>query len=149
MDKVQFSVQIDAPVHTVWTTMLEDASYREWTRPFQEGSFFEGSWTVHSVIRFVAPDANGVLSGLIGRVVAKRTDEFVSVEYIGQVVGGIDDTDSELARSIAGLHENYSFHEEGGVTTVTVDQDSAPEMVAMLSELWPKALTALKELAEA
>lgn len=149
MEKVQFSVQIDAPVHTVWTTMLEDASYREWTRPFQEGSFFEGSWTVHSVIRFVAPDDNGVLSGLIGRVVAKRTDEFVSVEYIGQVVDGVDDTDSELARSFAGMHENYSFSEDGGVTTVTVDQDTTAEMVGMLSESWPKALDSLKALAEA
>lgn len=149
MEKVQFSVRINAPVHTVWTTMLEDASYREWTRAFQDGSFFEGSWTVHSVIRFVAPDENGVLSGLVGRVVDKRTDEFVSVEYLGQVVAGIDDTDSELARSFAGMHENYSFHEEGGVTTVTVDQDSTPEMVAMLTTAWPRALAELKALAEA
>jgi len=149
MEKVQFSTRINAPVHTVWTTMLEDASYREWTRSFQEGSFFDGSWTVHSTIRFLAPDKHGVLSGLVGRVVEKRTDEFVAVEYLGQVVDGADDTESELARSMAGMRESYAFVEENGVTTVTVEQDTVPEMRAMLEESWPKSLAALKELAEA
>ena len=148
MEKVQFSVQINAPVHLVWTTMLEDASYREWTSAFQEGSYFDGSWTMHGVLRFLAPDATGAPSGLIGRVVEKRTDEFVSVEYIGQVVDGVDDTESERARSLAGMRENYSFSEENGVTTVTVDQDTSGEMAAMLEDAWPKSLAALKELAE-
>jgi len=148
MDKVQYSVQVAAPVHRVWTTMLEDASYREWTRPFQDGSHFEGSWTVHSVIRFVGPDENGSMGGLLARVVEKRTDAFVAVEYLGQVVDGEDDTESELARSFVGMRESYAFREENGVTTVTVELDTTDEMREMLAESWPRALALVKELAE-
>ncbi|MCU1549275.1 MAG: hypothetical protein JWO29_2226, partial [Arthrobacter sp.] len=31
MEKLSYSVKINAPVQDVWATMLNDATYREWT----------------------------------------------------------------------------------------------------------------------
>ena len=148
MDRLHFTTRIDAPVHTVWTTMLDESTYREWTRLFHDGSHFIGSWNLGRVIRFLAPGDDGTRSGLVARVVANRPDEFISLEYLGAVSGGIDDTTSAHARRFAGSHEDYSFSESDGVTTLVVEVDTDEEFTAMFAAQWPRALARLTELAE-
>jgi uncharacterized protein YndB with AHSA1/START domain len=148
MEKLHYSVQIDAPVHTVWSAMLDDTTYREWTGGFHEGSHYEGSWEKGSTIRFLGPDDDGSLGGMIAKVVENRPYEFVSLEYVGQVAGGVDDTTSDLARRFIGGHEDYSFSEAGGATTLKVELDSDEEFSGMFNDSWPKALAKLKEIAE-
>jgi uncharacterized protein YndB with AHSA1/START domain len=150
MEKLHFRVSIDAPVHTVWRTMLEPDSYRLWTSAFHEGSYFVGDWHLGSEIRFLGPsdDEGTPDGGLFGRIVANRPDEFVSIEYDGMVVDGVDDTTSAFARAIAGTHENYTFREVDGVTTVIVEMDADPAMADMMNESWPVALGELTRLAE-
>ena len=57
MEKLRYSVTIDAPVQDVWTTMLNDATYREWTSVFNSESSYEGDWNQGSEIRFSGPTA--------------------------------------------------------------------------------------------
>jgi uncharacterized protein YndB with AHSA1/START domain len=149
MDKLHYSVEVNAPVQTVWTAMLDDATYREWTSAFHDGSYYEGSWDLGSTIRFLGPNDDGSLGGMLAKVVENRPNEYISLEYIGEVVGGVDDTTSEAAKRLVGAHENYSFRESGGVTTVTVDVDSDDEFTPMFNDVWPPALAKLKEVAEA
>jgi uncharacterized protein YndB with AHSA1/START domain len=149
MQTLRYSVRINAPAHTVWTTMLDEASYREWTRAFTEGSYYEGSWDLGSEIRFLDLGEDGSLSGMIGKIVENRPDEFVCIEYSGQIVDGADDTTSEAARQLAGNREAYAFSESAGVTTVAVECDSDDETAAFLDEAWPKALERLKDLVAA
>ena len=42
MKDLHFSTMIDAPRQKVWHTMLDDATYREWTSAFSPGSFYRG-----------------------------------------------------------------------------------------------------------
>jgi hypothetical protein len=149
MEKLHYSIRINAPVHTVWSTMLGAETYREWTREFSEGSCYEGSWELGSEIRFLGPDEDGSPDGMIAKVVENRPHEFVSVEFLGQIVHGVDDTTSQAAKQLAGTHESYAFSESGGVTTVEAELDSEDDYVAMFDDAWPKALARLKELAEA
>lgn len=147
MEKLHFTVQIDAPVHTVWATMLDDATYREWTSAFNAGSHFVGSWDLGSEIRFQGPEEDGSVSGMIGKVIENRPDELVTVEYFGDISHGVERTGD--GAQFFGAHESYSFTESGGVTTVTVDVDTEEEYASMFNELWPAALAKLKELTEA
>ena len=147
MEKLHFTVQINAPVHTVWTTMLDDATYREWTSAFNVGSYYEGSWDLGSDIRFLGPEEDGSVSGMLGKVIENRPDERVTVEYSGDILHGVERSGAEA--QFFGAHESYSFSESGGVTTVEVDVDTEEEYASMFSELWPAALAKLKELAEA
>jgi len=150
MEKIHFQVSIDAPVQTVWTTMLGPDTYRQWTSAFHEGSYYVGDWEVGSEIRFLGPaDAAGLSEGgMLGHIVANRPLEYVSIEYDGQVLDGVDDTTSPIARAIAGTHESYSFREDDGVTTLTVEMEADPEMAEMLSAAWPVALDQLTMIAE-
>ncbi len=150
MEKLKFKVSINAPARTVWTTMLDDATYREWTSAFNEkGSYYEGDWNPGSEIRFLGPDDEGSLGGMIATVEESRTNEFISLRYLGQIVHGVDDRTSDAAKEFIGAHENYSFTEAAGVTTVEVELDSGDEFAAMMNEAWPVALAKLKDLAEA
>jgi len=148
MEKLRYSVRIKAPAEVVWTTMLDDASYREWTSVFNSGSYYEGSWDKGSEIRFLGPDDDGSLGGMIATVEENRPHEFISLRYTGQIVDGADDTTSDAAKSFIGSHENYAFSESGGVTTVDVELDSEEDFVAEFNDAWPAALARLKDLAE-
>ena len=148
MDKLHFTIRVDAPVHTVWSTMLDESTYRDWTRVFREGSHYVGSWAAGSTIRFLAPGENGSQSGLVATVVENRPDEFISLVIRGAVSGGLDDTTSAHARRFAGAHEDYSFSESDGATTLVVDVDTDEEFTAMFAAQWPRALARLTELAE-
>jgi len=148
MKKLHFVTEIHAPAHTVWTTLLDDATYREWTSPFNDGSYFEGSWDEGETIRFLAPDDDGTISGLIGRIIATIPDEFIAIEYLGQVAHGVDDTSSESIEQLIGSHESYTLSESGGVTTLEVEGDLEDDYIDMFRGMWPTALSALKEIAE-
>ncbi len=81
--------------------MLADATYREWTGAFHEGSYYEGSWDEGSRIRFLAED-EGKLSGMSSRIAANQPYEYISIEHIGEVIDGQEDTTSDSAKQWAG-----------------------------------------------
>lgn len=65
MVQLKFSIQINAPKEKVWRTMLEDATYRQWTSAFGEGSSFVGDWNEGSKFSFwvaMAPRASPAAS---------------------------------------------------------------------------------------
>ncbi len=151
MQYLHFSTTINAPKEKVWDTMLEDATYREWTEPFHAGSYYEGDWSVGSKMLFLGPNDDGTTGGMVSRIVENRLYDFISIEHLGEVMNGVEDTTSERVKAWAGAHENYTFTENEGKTEVRVDLDFAdgnPEMMAMFEAMWPKALAKLKEIAE-
>lgn len=149
MQKQRYTVMINAPREKVWKTMLEDATYREWTNAFNPGSFFEGSWEKGSEIRFLGPDpSTGKTGGMYSRIHDIRPNEFVSIEHLGFIQDGKIDTTSDMVKKWAPSFENYTFNEKDGVTEVLVEMDVAEEMVDDFQDLWPKALQDLKALAE-
>ena len=146
MEKLRFSEQIDAPVHRVWAAMLGPEGYREWTGVFSPGSYFDGSWDEGSVIRFLGPggvDAEG-FGGLAAVVEGNRTHRFVSLRYTGEVVDGVENTESP----IVGVRESYTFSEGDGTTTVDVELDSVPGYTDVMVDAWPQGLAKLKQIAE-
>jgi uncharacterized protein YndB with AHSA1/START domain len=148
MQKLHFSIAINAPKKKVWDTMLSDQTYPEWTSAFSKGSYFEGSWDKGSKISFVAPDENGKLSGMVSQIEENRPYNFLSIKHLGVVEDRVEDTTSEAAKGWTGALENYTFEESNGGTELLVDMDSDEEYVSMFERLWPQALQKLKELSE-
>jgi uncharacterized protein YndB with AHSA1/START domain len=149
MSDVQYSVTIEAPAHTVWTTMLEDETYRIWAAEFHAGSHYVGGWQLGDEIRFLGPGDDGTMGGVFGTIVECTPDESVSIEYKGQIIDGVEDTTSPLALMMAGTRESYGLLEVDGTTTVTVGLDDIEDFREMYEQSWPPALAKLKELAEA
>lgn len=150
MNKLNYTVDINAPKQKVWEVMLADKTYREWTGAFHEGSYYEGSWEKGSKIRFLAAD-DGKLSGMSSKIVESIPYEYISIEHVGEVIDGVDDLTSESAKQWAGAHENYIFSEVNGVTNLTVELEGgglSEEISEMFQGMWPKALQKLKEIVE-
>jgi uncharacterized protein YndB with AHSA1/START domain len=144
MKRLHFEVSIRASRKKVWDTMLAPDTYREWTRAFMEGSYYEGSWDQGASIRFLAPNGEGMFS----RIAESRPHEYVLIEHLGILKDGKEDRDNPQTKAWAGAKEAYSFSEKDGLTTVAVDVDSAGEMEADFAQMWPKALANLKEVCE-
>lgn len=148
MHTLHFDITIDAPVETVWETMLSDEAYRDWSGAFSPGSYFDGSWDEGSEIRFLGPDEEGSFGGLIATITENRKHDHVSMVYTGAVMDGAVDTESAIARQIIGTTETYRFYEDGARTTVTVEAPTFDDDEGDMEAGWPRALDRLKELAE-
>ena len=148
MQKIYFSIDINAPREKVWDVMLSDATYRIWTGAFSKGSYFKGNWEEGSKILFLGPSENGTEGGMVSKIRENRLHYFISIEHMGIVKDGVEDTTSDEARKWAPAYENYSFKEKDGGTELTVEMDIEDEYKEEFEKMWPKALEALKELAE-
>lgn len=152
MGKQQYSIVINASKEKVWKTMLDKDTYEKWTEVFMPGSSYVGDWAEGSKILFFAPDETGEMSGMISQIKENRQYDFISMESIGIVVSGKEDTSSQEAKKWAGSFENYTFKDLNGKTEVmvdlTTDMDMDRDMLEMAKKTWPKALNILKKLAE-
>ncbi len=150
MQTLSFSIFIEAPREKVWNVMLEDASYREWTKPFNPGSYYKGSWEEGSEIMFLGCDEDGNVQevGMYARIKENRLHEFVSIEHLGMIMNGVIDTTSEEVKKWTPAFENYTFKEKDGGTELVVEIDVSEVYKEMFEGMWPKALAVLKALAE-
>lgn len=151
MEKLHFSIVINKPKEKVWDVMIGEDTYPLWTDVFMPGSHFVGNWSRGSKILFLAPDELGRMSGMVSRIKEIRQYEFISLETVGVVYNGEEDTLGSEAREWAGSLENYTFTDMNGKTELRVDLSSDvvnQEMIEMFQKIWPKALDKLKELIE-
>lgn len=149
MEKIHIVTFISAPCKKVWDVMLSDATYRDWTAAFYPGSYYKGDWSEGSKILFLGPSPTGEgEGGMVSRIKENRLHEFISIEHLGIVSNGVEDTTSEATKGWAGAHENYTFTEKDGGTELTIDLDILESEKANMEEMWKKGLVKLKELAE-
>ncbi len=138
MKKLSFTIRIAAPRQVVWDTMLEPATYSQWTAAFCEGSYYKGSWETGSDILFLSPSGEGMKA-----VIAEnRPGEFLSIRHFGCVSNGKEEPITEPA------FENYTFRDVEDGTELRVDMDSSDQYEAMFQDMWPRALVLLKALCE-
>ena len=145
MEKLNFSVHINAPREKVWNILWEDATYRIWTSPFCEGSYAVSDWNEGSKVLFLSPGG----SGMVSKIAVKRPNEYMSFEHLGEVKNGVEDTTSEQVKQWQGSTENYTLEPAVNGTLLKVDMDTSEEFKDYLLKAWPQALDKLKELAEA
>lgn len=148
MEKIHISFIIHAPCEKVWDTMLNEATYPQWTSAFHSGSCYRGTLAQGEKILFVGPDGEGGEAGMISRVADIHPNEFISFEHLGIIKNGTEDTESEEAKQWAPSFENYTFKETDEGTELIIDQDIKAEYKVQFEELWHSALVLLKELAE-
>lgn len=144
-DSLHFEISIEAPVNKVFTLMLEDKSYREWTYPFSPGSHYKGSWEKGSKILFLAE--NGI-DGMVSRIADRIENQYISIEHLGFLAKGEEITSGPEIEAFAGVTENYTFINLGEKTKLMVDMESGGEYRDHFLKIWPQALEVLKQICE-
>jgi hypothetical protein len=140
-----FNININAPREKVWETLLGKETYPKWTAVFAEGSTVETDWQKGSKAIF----SDGKGSGMVARIEENIPNEHLSIIHLGEVVNGVEDTESDKVKDWAGAHENYTLKTSGNGTEVAIDMELSEQYADMFNETWPKALEKLKELSEA
>lgn len=151
MEKLQFNVIINAPIAKVYDTMLgisNKSTYEKWTDVFNPTSTYEGSWDKGSKILFVGIDENGEKGGMVSEIYDNILNQFVSIRHYGLVNANVEITEGPEVEKWANGFENYSFAENNGITTVTVDLDTTEDFLDFMNETYPTALDKLKEICE-
>lgn len=148
MEKIKFETTINVPVQKVYSTMLADATYRQWTAEFNPSSSYEGKWETGAKILFVGISKEGKKEGMIGKIREAVPNSFISIEYVGMLVAGEEITSGPQIEGWAGAQENYSFKEVNGQTLLQIEMDTNDDFKAYFEAAWPKALNKLKAICE-
>jgi Activator of Hsp90 ATPase homolog 1-like protein len=151
MEKMNFNIVINATPEKVWKVLWTDDTYRKWTSAFVEGSYAKTDWKKGSKALFL--DGKG--QGMVSKIAENRPNEFMSIEHLGEVKDGVEDTSSERVKEWAGAHENYTLKkvnlpagQTGAKTELSVDMDMNDEFKEMFTKIWPVALNNVKKLSE-
>jgi hypothetical protein len=151
MNKLQFAIEIHASAKKVYETMLgltDKSTYEYWTVAFNPTSSYEGNWAKGSKIYFVGLDEHGKKGGMVSCIEENQPGQFVSIKHIGFLDGDTEITTGEQVEKWAGGHENYTYHEHEGITTLTVELDAVDEYIDYFQGTYPTALQKLKEIVE-
>lgn len=146
--KLSFSILITAPVERVYSCMLEDSSYRQWTSVFNPTSHYKGNWETGSKILFIGTDEHGNEGGMVSRIAENVPCKKVIIEHLGMLQNGIEILSGPEIELWTGSQECYYFHQEGLQTRLSVEMDSNDQFESYFRETWPKALKKLKEICE-
>ena len=149
MEKLRKSVFIHAPRERVWDVMLSDDTYRQWTTAFSPGSHYKGDWSKGSKILFLGPNPDGSgESGMVSRIRENEPNRYLSIEHLGIVKDGVEDTESAEAKKWAPAFENYTLADRNGGTELTIEMDIEEKEKQTFETMWGDALSRLKKLAE-
>ena len=151
MKKLQFKVNINAPVNKVYIIMLgidDKSTYEKWTALFNPTSSYEGSWSKGSRIHFIGIDEKGEKGGMVSEIAENNPSKFVSIKHIGLLVSGNEILEGPDVEKWTGGFENYSFEEINGICSLIVELDAVEEFESYMNESYPKALDKLKEICE-
>lgn len=144
MKKQNFKIEIEAPREKVWNILWGKETYPIWTTPFSEGSRAETDWKEGSKVYFLNADNEG----MVARIAKNIPNEYLSIEHLGVVMGGIEHTENEKSGEWAGSMENYTLKDVNGKTQLLVDMDVTEEYEDFFNTTWPLALDKIKELSE-
>lgn len=151
-EKLHFEISINAKVEKVYSAMLDENHYKEWTSAFNPDSHFKGSWEKGSKILFLGTDQNGNMGGMASRIKENIPNKFVSIEHQGIIQNGEEITTGPEVESWAGAMENYFFTDDNGKTILSVNMESDQEFnehfKSIFIDTWPKALKKLKSICE-
>ena len=145
MYTLKYSVNIHAPREIVWHAMTAPDSYRQWTAVFSPNSQFRGKWQTGERIKFFSPNKGGT--------VALLEDVIINQKILAKHIAVLDEdlkevTKGEMAKNWVGTREDYFLEDLNGGTLLKIEIQTHADWVQMFEDSWPKALKALKDLAE-
>jgi hypothetical protein len=151
MKKLQFTVSINAPVTRIYDFMVginSKSTYEQWTSLFNPTSTYEGSWEKGNKILFIGVDEKGEKGGMVSRIAENIPKRILSIQHYGLLKADKEITEGPEVEKWANGFENYTFEENNGTTTVTVELDTTDDLLGYMNQTYPKALDRLKELCE-
>ena len=145
MQKLNYSVIINAEKSHVWDTMLDPEKYPQWVKAFSANSQFVGEWKRDAIVKFIDPNMGGT------KAILEEFEpyECILAKHISMVnKDGSEETENEMAKKWIGTTEKYIFKELKNSTELIIEMNTHCDFSEMFNNCWPKALELLKGLSE-
>lgn len=142
MNKAHYSIEIQAPAQTVWDTLWQDETLRQWADIIDPGTYMVGELQVGNEVQFNSESGYGVTS----LVEAMTPNKYLLLKHHSDTQDNGQQTRDE---QWSGGTEEYTLDEQDGTTTLTVTFDVPTELEAEFNISYPKAMQCIKTLAEA
>ncbi|RNA63843.1 SRPBCC domain-containing protein [Chryseobacterium nematophagum] len=139
METLIFEIQIHASPEKVWSILWDDISYRQWTTAFTEGSFYQGTLKVGSIVKFFDPQNNGMYS----RVEKNIPNKEMKFLHLGEIYDGV-----EVPQDWGEATEAYILEENEEGTLLKSKINTSDEFKSFFEEKFPVALGIVKNLSE-
>jgi L-rhamnose mutarotase len=139
MVTLKYKIYIDAPREKVWEKLWDDETHRKWAKAFTPEFHAKSDWNESDPIQFL----DGKNNGMFGVIETKIDNEVMVFKHLGDMLDGV-----EVERDWAGAREQYFLLNRDGKTKLKVSVDVLTESIDYMNETFPKALEALKLLAE-
>ncbi len=145
IEKLHFSININASKEKVWKTMWDKEAYKIWTSPFCEGSRYEGDLAQDARIHFLAPDGSGMYSD----VMFFKEHSLLVFRHVGNLKNCSEQDIDDESRHWTGCFEVYRLVEINANTTeLEVEVDVTNGHIESMKKKFPLGLEKLKELSE-
>ena len=144
MKTLSFNISINAAPGKIWKVLWDDATYRQWTAEFSEGSHAVSEWKEGSRILFLGPDGGGMFSEIAKLV----PNEHMAFRHLGVVKDGKEQPETDETKSWAGAMETYTLKQNGNATELAVSVDTVDDHAQYFNDTFPKALNVVKTLSE-
>lgn len=139
MQKLEFSVQINAPAEKVWQSLFEEDDNGNWLAAMDEGTTFEGTWADGSIMKFFDPKKNGMYNLVEKNVLHQE----LKMKHMGWIVDGElspqDWEDSTIS---------YILIPNKNGTLLKGEILALDEFVSFFESKYPPNFNRIKELAE-
>lgn len=142
--KLTFTIEINAAPQTVWQKIWNKESYKVWTNPFCEGSYYEGDLKQGSRLHFLTPSGDGMYTD----VFYLKENEISVLKHVGILKDFKEQPLDEETKQWTGCFEIYKLTSSDGATTVTVEVDSLEKYINHMNNTFPLALQELKRISE-
>lgn len=142
MKEMQFTIEIEASKGTVWDTLWQDPTFREWASIIDPGTYMVGKLKEGNEVQFISAENGYGVTSLVDKLVV---NEFLLLKHQAdtQETGKL-----EREKEWTGGEESYSLTEQNGTTTLRVAFGVPPELEEYFKDNYPKALERIKVLAE-
>lgn len=142
MKEMQLSVTINAPAETVWNTLWQDETFRDWAGLIDPETYMVGDLVEGAEVQFISA-ANGYgVTSLVEKVIV---NEYLLLRHSADTQ---DTGAQERTKEWTGGAEQYTLTENDGITTLTIAVDIPEELEEELATSYPKAFERVKTLAE-
>jgi uncharacterized protein YndB with AHSA1/START domain len=139
MEKLAFSIDINAPKEKVWDVLWNDVTYPQWTAVFSAGSRAESDWKEGSKVLFLDEKGDGMFS----KIKTLEENRSMVFEHLGEISNGV-----EKPQDWGGATESYFLNEKDSVTELKVELFGSEDHKDYFKKIFPKALDIVKELSE-
>jgi hypothetical protein len=142
MKEIQFAIEINASKENVWSTLWEDATFRDWANTIDEGTYIKGVMREGNEIEFLSSVNGYGVTSLIEKLIP---NEFILLRHSADTK---ETGQQERRKEWTGGKESYSLTEKDGTATLIVKMDVPKELEEIFNIRFPRALKRVKTLAE-